>query len=111
MIRMRKTAIAGHSAPFICKARILLAVLLGLPAVSAMAAETESEVGIVEEIVVSGELSTRLGEVGSWSAVDADELDLIGATHPTEALVRVPGASHSIARRPSQIPPAAIPTP
>ncbi len=45
----------------------------------------------IEEIVVSGELTARMGEVGSWSALDADEVDMIGATHPTEALLRVPG--------------------
>lgn len=45
----------------------------------------------IEEIVVSGELTARMGEVGSWSALDSDEVDLIGATHPTEALLRVPG--------------------
>ena len=44
--------------------------------------QADAEAGIVEEIVVSGELSARMGEVGSWSAVDAEELDLIGASHP-----------------------------
>ena len=29
--------------------------------------------------------------MGSWSAIDADEVDLIGAAHPSEALMRVPG--------------------
>ncbi|MEM8766970.1 MAG: TonB-dependent receptor plug domain-containing protein [Pseudomonadota bacterium] len=48
---------------------------------------------LIEEILVSGDaaLATRLGEAGSWNAIDTEELELIGAMHPTEALVRVPG--------------------
>ncbi len=73
--------------------------ILGPVAVAACAASgtpvpgeaSEAAAGVVEEIVVSGELTTRMGDVGSWSAMDSDEIDLIGATHPTEALVRVPG--------------------
>ncbi len=53
----------------------------------------EGAEGVIEEIVVSGDahLAARLGVVGSWSAIDADELELIGAVHPSEALQRVPG--------------------
>ena len=69
---------------------VLLAVVL--PA-GVIAAAGDSEDGIVEEIIVSGEagLSARMGEVGSFDVLDADEIELIGATHPTEALLRVPG--------------------
>lgn len=47
----------------------------------------------IEEILVSGDaqLAGRLGDVGSWNAIDSEEVDLIGADHPTEALLRVPG--------------------
>lgn len=70
----------------------LAAVLLGfaaLPAAGEQAAPTE----VIEEILVSGDagLAARLGEVGSWTAVEGEEIDLLGATHPNETLVRVPG--------------------
>jgi len=74
-----------------------LPLLMALPAIAlaeerpAAAENVDSGERIVEEIVVSGELTMRMGDVGSWSALDADEVDLIGATHPTEALLRVPG--------------------
>ncbi len=57
------------------------------------AAGTDVAGPVIEEILVSGDgaLATRLGEVGSWNAIDTEELELIGAMHPTEALVRVPG--------------------
>lgn len=47
----------------------------------------------IEEILVTGEadLGARLGDAGSWDAIDGDEIELINATHPTETLVRVPG--------------------
>jgi len=53
----------------------------------------ESPQAVIEEIVVGGDaaLAVRLGEVGSFSAIESDEIDLIAAVHPTEALVRVPG--------------------
>lgn len=49
--------------------------------------------GTIEEIVVSGEasLAARLGSVGSVSALDAREIEAIGATHINETLNRVPG--------------------
>ena len=70
----------------------LTAWLLAILA-AAGAAEEEGQTGLVEEIVVSGDaaLSARMGEAGSWSAIDGDEIERIGATHPTEALARVPG--------------------
>lgn len=72
-----------------------LAIVPGPAAAAEDATDNAAESGdaIVEEIVVSGDarLVARMGEVGSWNAIDADEIDLIGATHPTEALVRVPG--------------------
>jgi outer membrane receptor protein involved in Fe transport len=47
----------------------------------------------IEEIVVSAEasLSARLGNLGSVSALSAEEVEAIGATHVNEALGRVPG--------------------
>jgi len=47
----------------------------------------------IEEIVVSAEASlvNRLGNVGSVSALSAEEVEAIGATHINEALGRVPG--------------------
>ena len=72
-------------------ARSLVLAACAMLGTAALAEAGADESIVVEEIVVSGELTQRMGEVGSWSAVDADELDLIGATHPTEALVRVPG--------------------
>ncbi|TNF80821.1 MAG: TonB-dependent receptor [Gammaproteobacteria bacterium] len=71
--------------------RYLALAALAMIGAFAQAEEGSDEPVMVEEIVVSGELTARMGEIGSWSAVDAEELDLIGATHPTEALVRVPG--------------------
>jgi len=73
-----------------------LLVLGTTAALSVQAAQVEesSDTGpVIEEIVVSGDarLAARLGEVGSWNAIDADEIELIGATHPTETLARVPG--------------------
>ncbi len=71
----------------------LLAVLAPTVAVAAGTEDETAEVPLVEEIVVSGDarLADRLGEIGSWDALDAEEIDLIGATHPSEALLRVPG--------------------
>jgi outer membrane receptor protein involved in Fe transport len=48
---------------------------------------------VMEEIVVGADrtLAVQLGQVGSFNALEADEIELIGATHPAEALVRVPG--------------------
>jgi outer membrane receptor protein involved in Fe transport len=56
-------------------------------------AATSTDDDRIEEILVAGDaqLVARLGEVGSWNAIDADEIELIGAVHPSEALVRVPG--------------------
>ena len=71
--------------------RYLALAALAITGTSAQAEEGSDAAVVVEEIVVSGELTARMGEVGSWSAADAEDLDLIGATHPTEALVRVPG--------------------
>lgn len=70
-----------------------LATLVPALALAAGAPEETVDVPLIEEIVVSGDarLADRLGEIGSWSALDADEIDLIGATHPAEALLRVPG--------------------
>ena len=47
----------------------------------------------IEEIVVSAEASLigRLGNVGSVSALSAEEIAAIGATHINETLGRVPG--------------------
>lgn len=74
---------------------LVLSLLLGQCCAMSASAETaaSSDDALVEEIIVSGDsrLSVRMGEVGSWNALEADEIDLIGATHPTEALVRVPG--------------------
>jgi iron complex outermembrane receptor protein len=71
-----------------------LAVGAALSHASLLAAEEAAKsADPIEEIVVSGDasLSQRLGEVGSFSALDGDEIDFIGAVHPFEALARVPG--------------------
>ena len=89
MRRTRKDGLPGSVARVLAVASVLMGTVLMGTAVQAEQAVDGA--GIVEEIVVSGELTARMGEVGSWSAVDAEEIDLIGATHPTEALLRVPG--------------------
>ncbi|MEJ2089700.1 MAG: hypothetical protein P8Y69_14750, partial [Gammaproteobacteria bacterium] len=69
-----------------------LAFVLSVAGASAVMAASADD-GRIEEILVSGDaqLTGRLGEVGSWNAIDSDEVELIGAVHPTEALLRVPG--------------------
>ncbi|MFM8356771.1 MAG: TonB-dependent receptor, partial [Gammaproteobacteria bacterium] len=84
------------------RARLLTACLLAgvLPVVwptelvgaTASATEATGTTGL-EEIVVQGDatLAQRLGSLGSRSVLDRSELQAIGATHVSEALVRVPG--------------------
>ncbi len=47
----------------------------------------------IEEVVVQGlsSLQQRLGESGSISIIDANTVQAVGATHPSEVLNRVPG--------------------
>jgi outer membrane receptor protein involved in Fe transport len=70
---------------------MLVLGLLGFT--SGVLAESADSANEIEEMIVSGDaqLAARLGEIGSWNAIDSEELDLIAATHPAEALVRVPG--------------------
>ena len=48
---------------------------------------------LVEELIVNAEstLAERLGTAGSITSIDGDEIEMIGATHISEALARVPG--------------------
>jgi outer membrane receptor protein involved in Fe transport len=45
----------------------------------------------IEEVIVLGSIAERQGDLGSMSAIDAEALEMTRATHPSEALVRVPG--------------------
>ncbi|MFM7119458.1 MAG: hypothetical protein ACKOZX_04260, partial [Gammaproteobacteria bacterium] len=84
------------------RARLLTACLLTgvlpvdwpteLVGATASATEATGTTGL-EEIVVQGDatLAQRLGSLGSRSVLDRSELQAIGATHVSEALVRVPG--------------------
>ena len=47
----------------------------------------------IDEVVVQGisSLQQRLGESGSISVIDAQTVQAVGATHPSEVLNRVPG--------------------
>ncbi len=90
LMRKRKTAPLRET-PLAAAARLFSVAAFALAGATVQAEDAGDNRVIVEEIVVSGELTARMGETGSLSAVDAEELDLIGATHPTEALVRVPG--------------------
>ncbi len=71
----------------------LALLALGWLAAGAAAAGEAAGEDVIEEIVVSAEaaLAARLGEAGSWNAIDGGEIDRIRATHPNEALARVPG--------------------
>ncbi len=73
--------------------KAIAAMVCCVMSVPVQSAGAETSGDAIEEIVVSGDasLTQALGEIGSWSAVDADEIDLIGATHINETLVRVPG--------------------
>lgn len=45
----------------------------------------------IEEVVVTGSIAGAQGDIGSLTAIDAETIARIRATHPNEALVRVPG--------------------
>ncbi|MEZ5551666.1 MAG: TonB-dependent receptor [Pseudomonadales bacterium] len=73
-----------------------MAVLGGSVFPSLQASAAESPTGTVpgiEELLVSADstLADRLGAAGSITAIESEELRLIGATHISEALARVPG--------------------
>jgi iron complex outermembrane recepter protein len=74
--------------PFVLCAVIPMVAVL-FPAGIALSAAP----GPIEEIVVSAQasLSSRLGNLGSVSALSGEEIEAIGATHINEILGRVPG--------------------
>ncbi len=64
----------------------LLGVVL-LTIVPVQAAEQNA----VEEVLVTGSIASRQGDLGSLSAIDADAIERTRATHANEVMVRVPG--------------------
>ncbi len=64
-----------------------------LAALLAPGLEAEEGAVAIEEVVVFGDaaLAERLGTAGSWSALDGDQIQAIGATHINEAMNRIPG--------------------
>lgn len=50
-----------------------------------------AEAELIEEVLVSGSIADDLGESGSFGRVTEADLKLIGATHPAQALNRIPG--------------------
>ncbi len=79
----------------VCARNIALTLFIALTlAVSARAQQAEvQETSQLEEIVVFGDsaLAAKLGGTGSWSALKADEIEAIGATHINETMNRIPG--------------------
>src|SRR6056300_2070918 len=74
----------------------LKAIWLGLVLVvggQAQADVAADENAQIDEVVVQGisSLQQRLGESGSISVIDAQTVQAVGATHPSEVLNRVPG--------------------
>jgi outer membrane receptor protein involved in Fe transport len=73
--------------------RLRVAPWLASAACLLLAGGAGAATGAIEEVVVSAEasLATRLGNLGSVSALSADEIEAIGATHVNEALGRIAG--------------------
>ena len=77
-----------------CSVLISTCLLLGGLGVSPLACADASVTTdlAIEEILVTGSLEGRVGDIGSLTTLDADQLDLIRPTHISETLSRVAGA-------------------
>lgn len=72
---------------------LAMAAVAGLALQPGGAGAEETGGKLIEELVVTATRAERaLGELaGNTASISRDELDLLGATHPTEALYRSPG--------------------